>query len=114
MRGALDYHGPGLTGVDMAGRFSDIRVRMVAALATLVLSAGAFATEPAMRTETASAEFDRLFALAQTELEQDKVDAITDWSFNDQKPFPCVCFETGEKWHYVWTVSYTHLTLPTN
>ena len=34
---------------------------------------------------------------------QDKVDAITDWSFNDQKPFPCVCFETGEKWHYVWT-----------
>jgi hypothetical protein len=37
------------------------------------------------------------------ELEQDKVDAITDWSFNHQKPFPCVCFETGEKWHYVWT-----------
>lgn len=56
-----------------------------------------------MRTETGSAEFDRLFALAQQELDQDKVDAITDWSFNDQKPFPCVCFETGEKWHYVWT-----------
>ena len=56
-----------------------------------------------MRTETASPMFDGLFALAQAELEQDKVDAITDWSFNDQKPFPCVCFETGEKWHYVWT-----------
>ena len=57
----------------------------------------------AMRTQTASPTFDRLFALAQAELEQDKVDAITDWSFNHQKPFPCVCFETGEKWHYVWT-----------
>jgi hypothetical protein len=56
-----------------------------------------------MRTETASPLFDGLFALAQAELEQDKVDAITDWSFNDQKPFPCVCFETGERWHYVWT-----------
>lgn len=56
-----------------------------------------------MRTETGHPEFDRLFALAQQEMEQDKVDAITDWSFNDQAPFPCVCFETGEKWHYVWT-----------
>jgi hypothetical protein len=56
-----------------------------------------------MTTATASPMFDGLFALAQAELEQDKVDAITDWSFNDQKPFPCVCFETGEKWHYVWT-----------
>ena len=61
------------------------------------------ADAPPMRTETGSAEFDRLFALAQREMDQDKVDAITDWSFNDQKPFPCVCFETGEKWHYVWT-----------
>jgi hypothetical protein len=56
-----------------------------------------------MASETASPLFDGLFALAQAELEQDKVDAITDWSFNHQKPFPCVCFETGEKWHYVWT-----------
>jgi len=56
-----------------------------------------------MRTETASPMFDGLFALAQAEMTLDKVDAITDWSFNDQKPFPCVCFETGEKWHYVWT-----------
>ncbi|KGQ20531.1 Six-hairpin glycosidase-like protein [Lysobacter dokdonensis DS-58] len=75
----------------------------MAAFAAALLPAFALAGEPAMRTQTGSAEFDRLFALAQTELEQDKVDAITDWSFNDQKPFPCVCFETGEKWHYVWT-----------
>ena len=56
-----------------------------------------------MASETASPLFDGLFAMAQAELEQDKVDAITDWSFNHQQPFPCVCFETGEKWHYVWT-----------
>ncbi|MCC8363669.1 Six-hairpin glycosidase-like protein [Lysobacter sp. A6] len=74
-----------------------------ALLASVLPLPGAFAAESAMRSETASAEFDRLFQLAQTELEQDKVDAITDWSFNDQEPFPCVCFETGEKWHYVWT-----------
>jgi hypothetical protein len=56
-----------------------------------------------MASDTASPLFDGLFAMAQAEMEQDKVDAITDWSFNHQQPFPCVCFETGEKWHYVWT-----------
>lgn len=56
-----------------------------------------------MRSETASPLFDGLFALAQQELDQDRVDAITDWSFNHQQPVPCVCFETGDKWHYVWT-----------
>jgi hypothetical protein len=57
----------------------------------------------ALRSETASPLFDGLFALAQQELAQDRVDAITDWGFNHQQPLPCVCFETGEKWHYVWT-----------
>ena len=73
------------------------------ALALGLLSAAVSAATPPMRAQTASPEFDRLFALAQDELDKDRVDAITDWSFNDQKPFPCVCFETGEKWHYVWT-----------
>src|SRR6476620_7706113 len=80
--------------------------RAVLACTTLalgLLSATVFAATPPMRAQTASPEFDRLFALAQDELDKDRVDAITDWSFNDQKPFPCVCFETGEKWHYVWT-----------
>ncbi|HSR64230.1 MAG TPA: Six-hairpin glycosidase-like protein [Xanthomonadaceae bacterium] len=56
-----------------------------------------------LRSETASPLFDGLFALAQQDLAQDKVDAITDWGFNHQQPLPCRCFETGEKWHYVWT-----------
>jgi len=92
----------------MGRRWRETGKRVMATIAAVLLASGAlssaaFAAEPTMRTETGSAEFDRLFQLAQAELEQDKVDAITDWSFNDQKPFPCVCFETGEKWHYVWT-----------
>ncbi|NUS38601.1 MAG: Six-hairpin glycosidase-like protein [Lysobacter sp.] len=62
----------------------------------------AIAAQP-LRSETASPLFDGLFALAQQELAQDKVDAITDWGFNHQQPLLCRCFETGEKWHYVWT-----------
>nr|WP_231120361.1 Six-hairpin glycosidase-like protein [Lysobacter tabacisoli] len=56
-----------------------------------------------MRSETASPLFDALFALAQNEIEAAKVEAITDWGFNDNRPLPCPCFETGEKWRYVWT-----------
>ncbi|HEX9172170.1 MAG TPA: esterase [Telluria sp.] len=29
--------------------------------------------------------------------------AIRDGSYNDDQPIACECFETGEKWHYVWT-----------
>ncbi|MCM2336148.1 MAG: hypothetical protein NDI66_05135 [Pseudomonas sp.] len=56
-----------------------------------------------MRSETASPLFDALFALSQNEIEAAKVEAITDWGFNDNRPLPCPCFETGEKWRYVWT-----------
>lgn len=47
--------------------------------------------------------FDALFSLAQQEKNQNSVHEITDWGFNDQQPVPCPCFETGAKWHYVWT-----------
>jgi len=56
-----------------------------------------------MRSETASPLFDALFALAQQELDQDRVDAIRDPSFNDGLPVPCDCFKTGANWPYVWT-----------
>lgn len=56
-----------------------------------------------MRTHTASPMFDALFALAQQELADDRVDAIRDPAFNAGKPVPCQCFETGERWPYVWT-----------
>jgi predicted alpha/beta superfamily hydrolase len=47
--------------------------------------------------------FDALFALAMTEMKQDSVQAIRDGSYNAGQPIACECFETGEKWHYVWT-----------
>ncbi|MCL1500422.1 Six-hairpin glycosidase-like protein [Xanthomonas nasturtii] len=56
-----------------------------------------------MRTHTASPLFDALFALAQQDMADDRVEAIRDPAFNDGKPVPCTCFETGERWPYVWT-----------
>ncbi|UXA68675.1 Six-hairpin glycosidase-like protein [Xanthomonas prunicola] len=56
-----------------------------------------------MRTHTASPLFDALFALAQQDMADDRVDAIRDPAFNDGKPVACTCFETGERWPYVWT-----------
>lgn len=51
-------------------------------------------------TRTGSSLFDSLFALALTEIQQSSVTTIRDGSFADAA---CDCFETGEKWHYVWT-----------
>ena len=51
----------------------------------------------------ATCAFDALFALAGHEMRQDSVDAIRDGNYNGGAPIPCDCFETGEKWHYVWT-----------
>lgn len=47
--------------------------------------------------------FDALYSLSEQERRQNSVNEITDWSFNDQQALPCPCFETGAKWHYVWT-----------
>lgn len=65
------------------------------------------------RTITESAEspllrsgnnmFDALFALAVTELNENKVSAISDYSMNNGESVLCDCFETGANWHYVWT-----------
>lgn len=56
-----------------------------------------------MRTDTASPMFDGLFAMAQDELTQDSVTAISDGAFDHGQPIPCTCFVTGVKWPYVWT-----------
>ncbi|MFC5740180.1 Six-hairpin glycosidase-like protein [Dyella tabacisoli] len=57
----------------------------------------------AWQTQTASPLFDGLFALAQDDLQRDSVNAIADDAFDRGQAIPCHCFETGEKWHYVWT-----------
>jgi hypothetical protein len=57
----------------------------------------------AASVHTASALFDGLFAMAQDDLRQDSVTAISDDAFDHGQSMPCACFETGVKWHYVWT-----------
>lgn len=47
--------------------------------------------------------FDALFALAGNEMRQDAVSQIRDGNYNGGAAIACDCFETGEKWHYVWT-----------
>jgi hypothetical protein len=56
-----------------------------------------------LRVQTASALFDGLYAMAQDDLHQDSVTSIKDDAFDHGRPMPCTCFETGAKWHYVWT-----------
>ncbi len=46
---------------------------------------------------------DGLFAMSMHEVRQLSVSQITDGAFNDGNPVDCECFQTGEKWHYVWT-----------
>lgn len=60
------------------------------------------ASQP-MRVDTASTLFNGLFAMAQDDLKQDSVTAIRDGAFDHGQPIPCLCFETGLKWPYVWT-----------
>jgi hypothetical protein len=47
--------------------------------------------------------FDALFALAGAEMKLDSVAEIKDGNYNSGAAIACDCFETGEKWHYVWT-----------
>lgn len=63
-----------------------------------------------MRTATGSVMFDALFALAQQELEADRVEAIRDPAFDQGRPVPCRCFETGARWPYVWTRDVSYAT----
>ncbi|MBA0282226.1 Six-hairpin glycosidase-like protein [Stenotrophomonas maltophilia] len=56
-----------------------------------------------MRSQTGSVMFDALFALAQQDMDQDRVEAIRDPAFDEGRPVPCECFQTGERWPYVWT-----------
>ncbi|WP_296947321.1 esterase [uncultured Massilia sp.] len=55
------------------------------------------------RVRSGNLAFDALFALAGHEMKQDSVSEIRDGNYNGNAAIPCECFETGEKWHYVWT-----------
>jgi hypothetical protein len=53
--------------------------------------------------QTASPLFDGLYAMAQDDLAQDSITEIHDGAYDHDRAIPCHCFETGEKWPYVWT-----------
>lgn len=56
--------------------------------------------------QTGNALFDALYQLALEEADENAVDSIRDYAFNDGDPVGCGaagCFETGRKWSYVWT-----------
>ena len=61
------------------------------------------------RVRTASPLFDALFAMAQQDLSEDSVGAVTDGAFDHGRPIPCRCLIAGRKWPFVWTrdVSYS-------
>ncbi|WP_440903266.1 esterase [Catenovulum sp. SX2] len=66
------------------------------------------------RVRSGNTAFDALFALAVDEMKLNSVEQIKDGNYNHGKAIDCSCFETGEKWNYVWTrdLSYAaHLSL---
>jgi hypothetical protein len=52
---------------------------------------------------SASPLFDALFAQAIDDARLDSVSSIRDEAYNAGQPIRCECFQTGEKWTYVWT-----------
>lgn len=52
---------------------------------------------------TGNTMFDGLFAMAIEEVRENSVEYINDYAFNNGKPLKYSAFETGEKWHYIWT-----------
>jgi len=61
------------------------------------------------RVQTASPLFDALFAMAQEDLAEVSVNAISDAAFDHGRPIRCRCFIAGRQWPFVWTrdVSYS-------
>lgn len=47
--------------------------------------------------------FDALFSMAIDDARLCEVSSITDGAFNNGQGVACSCYETGEKWTYVWT-----------
>jgi hypothetical protein len=55
------------------------------------------------RLRSGSLLFDGLFAMAIDDATQASVSQIADGGFASGAATPCECFETGERWTYVWT-----------
>jgi glycogen debranching enzyme len=56
-----------------------------------------------MTIRTGNTLFDALFAMALDDARQNTASEIRDWNYNNGANIPCNCYQTGEKWTYVWT-----------
>jgi hypothetical protein len=90
------------TGPHRIYRFSTTSAALGRAERTVAEEQG----QPYVRT--GNTLFDGLFAMALADARLDEVAQIRDGAFDEGRPIVCVCFETGEKWPYVWTrdISY--------
>lgn len=62
------------------------------------------------RLRSGNMVFDALFTLATHEMRQNSVSQVKDGSYGGGQAIPCDCFETGAKWHYVWTRDLSYAT----
>src|SRR5579859_2256253 len=103
---------------DPAGQVQTVGVRVAtdpggARRFTLTTSAGQRDDGPKVRSiaeapravavHSSSLLFDALFAQAIDDARLDSVNSIRNTAYNAGQPIPCECFQTGEKWTYVWT-----------
>ncbi len=55
------------------------------------------------RLRSGSLQHDALFSMSLQEMLLNSVENISDSNYLGGKEIPCSCFQTGEKWRYVWT-----------
>ena len=102
---------------DPAGQTETVEVRVATEVGaarrfTLTTSAGQRDDGPKVRSivetprapavHSSSLLFDALFAQAIDDARLDSVSSISDAAYNAGQPILCECFQTGEKWTYVW------------
>ena len=80
-----------------------LRLRFVALAFVAAISCGAAALHAADRVDSADPRLDAMYQLALQEKKLDEVSQIRDWAYSNNQPIPCDCYETGEKWNFVWT-----------
>lgn len=56
-----------------------------------------------IRMRSGNLLLDALFAMSIHENVQLSVNQIREGAFNNNKPIPCKCYQTGAKWTYAWT-----------
>lgn len=78
-------------------------MRLLLTVAVFIATLMPSGVRAAERIDSADPRLDAMYQMALRERDANRVTAIRDWAYNGNKPIPCECFETGEKWNFVWT-----------